>query len=304
MRKPNFILAAGYVKDVADIERFARSMALDEITAGSYTLHKRHGNLEPTFIETELGSGSYFNAVGLRNGGLQYLERHMSKMMVAAGTKLLRISIAPIEQGDLKALLEFLRGCPGIIVEINTGCPNVWSYGIQKPLICHNIDAFRRTLDEVAKHRGDLITAVKISPPPEDPPGEEIRVQNIMECHFRGMDELVVINTLPNIPAIDKNGNRLLSVPLAGLSGRAIAELAIMEVRKTRKILNGIPGASMRLSGCGGIDSVLMVERMIEAGADAVQVGSYAFVNGPDVFDELAAGFEKDSPEDITSHKE
>jgi dihydroorotate dehydrogenase len=280
------MLAAGKVKTIEDLLSFAEveDEDLDEITAGSFTHHKRSGNKEPTFEETGPGSGSYFNSVGLRNGGLKYLKANIDSMIDAAGAKRLRISVAPLEPDDLSVLIAFLSNYPVVTLEVNTSCPNVWHDGVQKPLICHTVAAFERTLRVVVKVRDDLRTAVKISALPD-----AIRQDIVEWCHFLGVDEIVLINTRPNVPAIDKDGKRLLSVPLAGLSGRAIQEEALEEVRKTREVLSSIAGASMRLVGCGGIDSPGMVRRMEEAGANAVQIGSYAFINGPKIFKELRA---------------
>lgn len=275
------MLAAGHVKTVVAVGRFAQSDAIDEITAGSFTCKKRAGNPQPTFVETEPGSGSYLNAAGLKNGGLSYLEENIKLMIRAAGAKRLRISIAPIEPGDLAMLVSFLNTYD-VTLEVNTGCPNVWHSGIQKPLICHDTRAFAHSLAEVMQVRGNLHVAVKLSPLPD-----EIRGEIIELCYIHSVDEIVTMNTRPNVPAIGANGNQLLSVPLSGLSGRAIQEEALKEVRKTRETLTIIAGTSIRLVGCGGIDSPLMVRRMYDAGADAVQIGTYAFVHGPKVFEEL-----------------
>jgi len=281
MEHPCIMVAAGNIKTNDGVESFEKSNALDEITAGSFTLRQRDGNKEPNFIEIE--QGTYINALGLPNGGLLYLKEKIKAMIKAAGAKRLRISIAPIQQNDLALMTSFLNGYQ-VTLEVNLGCPNVWYDGAQKPLICHDVRATAHALAETMRVRGNLRVAVKLSPLPD-----EIRDEIIDLCYIHGVNEIVTMNTRPNVSTLDKDGKQLLSVPLAGLSGRAIQEEALEEVRKTRQLLGGITGASIRLVGVGGIDSRDMVRRMYEAGADAVQVGTHAFIHGPKVFEELRA---------------
>ncbi|MBI4086763.1 hypothetical protein HY416_02145 [Candidatus Kaiserbacteria bacterium] len=279
MHIPCLMVAAGKVKTVEDIRYFAESDVIDEITAGSFTRHARSGNEEPTFVEIE--PGTYLNASGLPNGGFSYLERNISGMIEAAGIKRLRISIAPVEPGDLSVMTSFLRDYP-ITLEVNTSCPNVWQDDKQKPLLCHDRGAFERALAEVAAARGSLRVAVKVSPLSDD-----LREEIIRLCQTYKIDEFITMNTRPKVSTL-RDGTQLLSVPFAGMSGTAIAEEALGEVRKAQEILKKL-NISILLVGVGGINSSDMVQRMCAAGVDAVQVGSYAFVHGPEVFKRLYA---------------
>ena len=277
-------LAAGYVKDVEGVRGFADSEA-DELGIGSYTLLEREGNPEPTFEETEPGSGSFFNSVGMKNKSISYVEAHLDEMIEIAGPKQLRFSLAPLAQGDLKKMIPVFRGRK-VKIEINTDCPNIWyKAGTQKPLICHDLYGFEQTLVEVVEARGDLYIAVKLSGLPD-----YLEVPIIELCHFYGMDEVVKMNTRPNVPAVDRHGKQLLAMLLAGLSGRAIHEEAVAEVRKTRNAIDSIPSCTLRLGGCGGVSSFQDVLDFEEAGADAgVQVASYTFKNGPQAMRALRA---------------
>ena len=198
-------LAAGYVKDVEGVRGFADSEA-DELGIGSYTLLEREGNPEPTFEETEPGSGSFFNSVGMKNKSISYVEAHLDEMIEIAGPKQLRFSLAPLAQGDLKKMIPVFRGRK-VKIEINTGCPNIWyEDGTQKPLICHDLYGFEQTLVEVVEVREGLYIAVKLSGLPD-----YLEVPIIELCNFYGMDEIVTMNTRPNVPAVDKDERPLLS---------------------------------------------------------------------------------------------
>lgn len=275
----SLMLAAGYVKTVDDIRKFARA-PLEEITAGSFTLEPRDGNATPNFIECPDHPGSYLNALGLNNGGWLYLKEHLDAMIVAAGKKRLRISCAPVNPDDLTVLTALLSTRAALIrMEINVGCPNVWVRGTNKPIIGHDPEAFHRALNEVRWHRDHLYIAVKLSPFYEN---DTLRREIISICCEHDVHEIVMMNTRPHVPTYG-----MLSVATAGLSGAAIAQEACAEVRSINVIFQEKKINAIRLSGCGGVSSGSGIQAMLQAGAHAVQIGTHAFVYGPRVFEEM-----------------
>src|SRR3989344_7734373 len=180
------IVAAGEIKTVERLREYVEKSGADEWTHGSSTLLKRDGNLEPTFEETDPGSGSFFNSVGMKNKSISYVEAHLDEMIEIAGPKQLRFSLAPLAQGDLKKMIPVFRGRK-VKIEINTDCPNIWyKAGTQKPLICHDLYEFEQTLVEVVEVREGLYIAVKLSGLPD-----YLEVPIIELCNFYGMDEIV-----------------------------------------------------------------------------------------------------------------
>lgn len=284
MRSP-LMLAAGHAKTVETVAEFARSNALSEITAGSFTLEPREGNPGRTFAEHPHLPRSWLNALGMPNGGLPYLQEHISALLNAAGEKRLRVSIAPIKPGDLGQLVQFLRPHANrLTVEVNLGCPNVWDGGKNKPLICHDTVATREALREVsaACSGTGLVVAVKLSPLLPSMHEQVIRL-----CYeHTAVRELVTMNTRPGVPT-----EGVLDVPLAGLSGEAIAEEALEQTRHTAHWMGTYWSDRRRLISVGAINCSRRVEeRLAVDGVHALQVGTHAFVHDPRVFEELLLG--------------
>ncbi len=278
---PPLMLAAGHVKTPEGILEFARSDCISEITVGSFTRWPRDGNPEPTFAE--VSPGTWINARGLPNGGLQYLTNAIADMIWNAGKKRLRVSIAPIAQNDLIYLTSFLSQFPGAVtLEVNTACLNVWDEGKNKPLICNDPEAFEIALYEVMESRGSLPVAVKVGPMPS----ENLRSEIIYLCHQHEVDEYVTMNTEGYQTPKGPDGKGIISMPSGGLSGDGIADKAVEEVRLSRHRIDAIH-SKMRLVGCGGVRLAAGAKCMKAAGADAVQIGTYAFNHGARVFEDI-----------------
>lgn len=282
MNTPYIMPAAGWLRTPDDIRKLSNMDTVNEIVAGSFTRLERAGNKEPTFVEIE--PGSYVNSKGMPNGGLDYLRCNINDMTDASSNKPLRISIAPIEPGDLSDMTSFLSGTDVSTIEINVGCPNIWKDGARHEIISHDVTALRLTIDEVmdrvTRFRGKKQIAVKLSPLPDNIINEVVEI-----LHTSEVDEIVIMNTRPGY-----NTKGILSVPTGGLSGRKIQEEAIHQVEKVRIAIDKI-GSKMRLVGVGGIDSGIMLKRHLEAGADAVQIGTHAQVFGKKVFAEILAEY-------------
>lgn len=274
MHTPYLMPAAGWLRTPEDLQRIAGLDTIYATMAGSFTLPKRDGNPEPTFIEIE--PGSWVNSLGMPNGGLEYLHLHINDMVEASGDKPLHISIAPITSGDLQSMASFLSKTAISTIELNAGCPNVWGDDKRHAIISHDLKALEQAVSEVMIACGTKRVAVKLSPLPDDIANEIVRMLDDF-----GVDEVVIMNTRPDYPT-----SGILSMPSGGLSGKAIQEEAVRQVSMVRNVIDRI-GSSMRLVGVGGIDSGNMLKRHFDAGADAAQIGTHAQVYGPKVFGEI-----------------
>lgn len=88
-------------------------------------------------------------------------------------------------------------------------------------------------------------------------------------CLEEGCAGLIATNTLAQF---DEQGN-----PIGGLSGRPLKEISHLRVAEIRKRMGDGPA----LIGCGGIDDVQSAKRMIEAGADLIQIYTALVYEGP-----------------------
>ena len=281
MNIPYIMPAAGWLRTPEDIRDLADLDTVSEIVAGSFTRLARAGNKEPTFVEIE--PGSYVNSKGMPNGGLDYLRSNINTMIDASGDKPLRISIAPIKLWDLSNMTAFLYGTDISTIELNVGCPNIWKDGKRHSLISHDPSALRRAMYEVIGTITSTLRkqiAVKLSPLPDNLIDEIVGI-----LHTLGIDEIVTMNTRPDYDTKD-----ILSMPTGGLSGKKIQMEAVRQVEKIRTAMDKI-GSKMRLVGVGGIDSGIMLKRHIEAGVDAIQIGTHTQVFGKKVFAEILSEY-------------
>src|SRR6185312_2226029 len=164
--------SAGMIKTLEQVAEASKSAATD-ITVGSITIVELEGNKSdssyshpPYYYHAKQGWS--VNSLGLPNMGLEKLSAvlpEMARVAHAAGKKL-RISVAgnKPEEYALLAAECFILGADE--VELNLGCPNVWSAsGAQKiiasysPRLVQNI--LYRTRDAIPRGR---TVDIKLSP--------------------------------------------------------------------------------------------------------------------------------------------
>jgi len=224
---------------------------------------------------TEVPSG-LLASIGLQNVGIErfveeklpYFDRIETPLIVSIGGETIE------EYIELAKTLNRQRRVDGI--ELNISCPNVKKGGIQ-----FGVDP-EVTKDLVGGVRDvtDKTVIVKLSPMVSD---IRIFAETCQKC---GADALSLINALVGM-AIDirtrrsKLGRNLTG----GLVGPAIKPLALYLVRKAYKAVD-IP-----VIGIGGISSPEDALEFIIAGASAVQIGTYQFVD-PEITLKVIAGIE------------
>ena len=133
-------------------------------------------------------------------------------------------------------------------------------------------------MTEKVKKISTLPLYVKLSPNVTD-------IVKIAEAVVQaGADGLSLINTLIGMRLDYKTGKPILSNVIGGLSGPAIMPVAIRMVYQVACAVN-VP-----IIGMGGIKEARDVIEFISAGASAVAVGSYNFINPyvmPDIIQTL-----------------
>src|SRR3982750_3606494 len=116
--------AAGTVKHIEQAQHLARS-PVDEIVIGSYTWESRGGNPGTVYHSEQ---DVVLNSLGMPNPGVLYLSKFGNDFSVL--NKPIVVSIAGFNVKEYIALA--VASVPwASAVEVNLGCPNVWTDGEQ-----------------------------------------------------------------------------------------------------------------------------------------------------------------------------
>jgi dihydroorotate dehydrogenase (NAD+) catalytic subunit len=247
----------GYGTEYADVVDLDR---LGAIIVKGTTLHPRQGNPYPRMAETPAGM---LNAVGLQNGGVDHFISH-----IYPGIKDLKCKIIVNVSGS--QIDDYVETCRRLAplehvagIEVNISCPNVkqggMAFGTRPECAAEVTKAVRKA------YPGPL--TIKLSP----------NVTDIAEIaravEGEGADAVSLINTLLGM-AVDVERRRpVLSTVTGGLSGPCVKPVA---VRMVWQVANAV---KIPVIGLGGIACGRDAMEFILAGASAIQVGTYNFVN-------------------------
>ena len=231
------------------------------------TLHPRQGNPYPRMAETTAGM---LNCVGLQNRGVDYLVEHILPQLSHYDTEIF-VNVSGSTIDDYVACAERLNDHPKVrAIELNISCPNVKEGGMSFGVNCESayevVSAVRKA------YKGHLM--VKLSPNVTD-------ITAIARAaEEAGADSLSLINTLLGMAIDVKTRKPKLSTITGGLSGPAVKPIAV------RMVWQVAQSVSIPVIGLGGISCVEDVVEFLLAGATAVQVGTYNFVE-PDIASKL-----------------
>jgi len=247
----------GYGVEYSDFFDLAR---LGGIVVKGTTSLERQGNNYQRMAETPAGM---LNSVGLQNRGVEYFISNIYPQICDIDTEMIvNVSGSSIEQyvncAERIADLERIHA-----IELNISCPNVrqggMAFGVCADSAAEVVSAVRKVYNKT------LI--VKLSPNVTD-------ISEIARAvEGAGADAVSLINTLLGM-AIDAEKRRpVLSTVTGGLSGPCIKPVALRMVWQTAGVV------SIPVIGLGGIRSSQDAIEFILAGATAVQIGTYNFVD-------------------------
>ncbi|GBU08509.1 dihydroorotate dehydrogenase B (NAD(+)), catalytic subunit [Bacteroidales bacterium] len=224
------------------------------------TIRHREGNFYPRMAETPQGM---LNAVGLQNKGVDYFISDIYPKIKDFSTHMIvNVSGSTIE--DYIACSEKINELENIpAIELNISCPNVKQGGMAFGTDCHSAAQVISAVRKV--YHKELI--VKLSPNVSD-------ISAIAKtAESEGADAVSLINTLVGM-AIDIEKKRpVLSTITGGLSGPCIKPVALRMVYQTARAIK-IP-----VIGMGGISCWQDAIEFILAGATAIQIGTYNFID-------------------------
>lgn len=236
------------------------------------TLHPRQGNPYPRMAETPSGM---LNAVGLQNKGVDYFCEHIYPTISGYDTAMI-VNVSGSQVEDYIETAEKINALERIpAIELNISCPNVKEGGMAFGVTCAGAASVVRAVRAVY----DKTLIVKLSPNVTD----ITEIARAVEAE--GADSISMINTLLGM-AIDVEKRRpVLSTITGGLSGPAVKPIALRMVWQTAQAVK-VP-----IIGMGGIASATDAIEFLLAGASAVEVGTYNFVD-PSVTTQIVDGIE------------
>jgi dihydroorotate dehydrogenase (NAD+) catalytic subunit len=247
----------GYGKEYADFIDLSR---LGGIVVKGTTLNARQGNAYPRMAETPSGM---LNAVGLQNKGVDYFVSDIYPEIKYMDTNIIvNVSGSTIEDyAECAARLAGLEKIPAI--ELNISCPNVKEGGMAFGTSAYSAAVVIKAVRKV--YPKTLI--VKLSPNVTD----ITEIARAVEAE--GADSLSLINTLLGMAIDVEKRKPVLSTVTGGLSGPCIKPVALRMVWQVCKAVE-IP-----IIGMGGISCWQDAMEFILAGASAIQIGTYNFID-------------------------
>ncbi len=247
------------------IRLFDTEMDTDIITTKSFQIKPNPGNREPVICEDEIGV--WGNSVGLRNPGMDEALPQIAKLREEGLRKWLNISLSADNEDDFITLVKAF-GPYADSVELNFSCPHAKKgYGASIGSDISVASSYVKKIDNAVRDR-EFLLFVKLTP----------NVDNIDEIakavQDAGADGIVAINTVGPVPHTEPlSGLPILNNPIGGKGGKSgdeVFSVALDAVKRIRKAV----GEDLPLIGVGGVSDGERAASLIEAGADAVGIGS------------------------------
>lgn len=282
-------LAAGFDKDGLAIRGLC-SLGFGFLELGGVTPRPQSGNRAPRIFRLKKDS-ALINRMGLNNDGVdalaEKLVRTANSAPIPIGVNIGRNWDTPNSQAaedylycfhQVKFLVDF------VTVNISSpNTPNLRELQDQRhvmPLL-HEIIVAR---DALARTNNTYVSVfVKISP---DMSVDETKGL-CLAVKSSGCDGIVATNTTIERSLLTdrKRGE------IGGLSGKPLFELALERVRLVRKVV----GSNFTVIGCGGVRDAKSACRIVDAGADLVQLYTAMIYRGPGCIPAIATALEENS---------
>lgn len=269
----------GFGREYAD---FLDVNEIGAIVTKGVTPLPRSGNPGVRIAETPSGM---LNCIGLENPGVEvFINEILPEIKKYDTAVIVNISAGTVEEYAKMAYLLDIDGVDAL--EVNISCPNVKEGGI---VFGTDPKAAAAVTHAVKTHTSKTVI-VKLSPNVTD------IVTMAKAVEEAGADAISMINTLTGM-VIDVNTRKpLLGNITGGLSGPAVKPIAVRMVWQVAKAVN-IP-----IIGMGGITCAEDAIEFMLAGASAVAVGAYNFVEPAalrTIADGIAEYMQKHGIEDV-----
>ena len=270
--KNPIIMASGTYGYGEEFKNFYDPKILGGISSKGITRHPKKGNEGIRIWETPSG---ILNSIGLENPGVEEFVKEKIYSMQELGTEIF-VNLGGNTIEEYVESTKILNDYEFAAIELNISCPNVkeggMAFGMDK-------DSAARVVREVMKVTNKKVF-VKLSPNA----GDIVGIARAVEAE--GATGLSLINTILGM-AIDFDREEIVfNNTYAGLSGPAVKPIALRILHQVARAVD-IP-----IIGMGGITSYKDVLEFLMAGATAVEVGTYNFMN-PKAGAEIISDLEK-----------
>jgi dihydroorotate dehydrogenase (NAD+) catalytic subunit len=245
----------------------ARLSKLGAFTTKTITRAARPGNPQP-WAEV-IAPGTLANAAGLPNPGIGAAMVDWAHLPTLLGIPVIAsIGGIPEDLPDLAVAVQSAGWASAI--ELNLSCPNVTG-----GLVAADRVAVEAVLTRV-RARVSLPLLAKLTPACGDIGGVARAAVSA------GADALTCANTIP-VRAVGPAGAPLLGAGAhGGMSGAGLHPIAL------RLVAEAAAAVDVPIIGLGGVDGIAAADRMLDAGASIIGVGTGA-VFDPTLIDTLAA---------------
>lgn len=270
--KNPIIMASGTYGYGEEFKNFYDPKILGGISSKGITRHPKKGNEGIRIWETPSG---ILNSIGLENPGVEEFVKEKIFSMQDLGTEIF-VNLGGNTIEEYVESTKILNDYDFAAIELNISCPNVkeggMAFGMDK-------DSAAKVVREVMKVTNKKVF-VKLSPNA----GDIVGIAKAVEAE--GATGLSLINTILGM-AIDLNREEIVfNNTYAGLSGPAVKPIALRILHQVARAVD-IP-----IIGMGGITSYKDVLEFLMAGATAVEIGTYNFMN-PKAGAEIISDLEK-----------
>ncbi|MFZ0357682.1 MAG: dihydroorotate dehydrogenase, partial [Nitrososphaeraceae archaeon] len=264
LRNPT-MLASGILGISQSIFERLYNENIGAIVTKSISVNPMKGYPNPTVVP--IGGGSYLNAVGLSNPGVDAFSKELSKNKKIP----IMISLVGSSEKEFSRMVKVFDSLSILGYEINLSCPHVSKMGME---VGDDPEAVNKIVKTVRMNTTKPIS-VKVGV------GSIDVVELARVAIDAGANIITSINTLRAMTIDIETMMPILSNRVGGLSGTAIKPIGVRCVYEISKNIKA------PVIGCGGVSSWQDVIEYMMAGASAVQIGSVLSSNGPKIFNRI-----------------
>ncbi|MGC1263209.1 MAG: dihydroorotate dehydrogenase [Nitrososphaeraceae archaeon] len=264
LRNPT-MLASGILGISQSIFERLYNENIGAVVTKSISVNPMKGYPNPTVVP--IGGGSYLNAVGLSNPGVDAFSKELSKNKKIP----IMISLVGSSEKEFSRMVKVFDSLSILGYEINLSCPHVSKMGME---VGDDPEAVNKIVKTVRMNTTKPIS-VKVGV------GSIDVVELARVAIDAGANIITSINTLRAMTIDIETMMPILSNRVGGLSGTAIKPIGVRCVYEISKNIKA------PVIGCGGVSSWQDVIEYMMAGASAVQIGSVLSSNGPKIFNRI-----------------
>jgi dihydroorotate dehydrogenase len=279
VRFPNRVgLAAGMDKDGRALHAWP-ALGFGFVEIGTVTRLAQPGNPRPRLFHLP-DSDAVLNRMGFNNAGAAALAARLARSGtpdVPLGISIGKSKAAPLEDAvsDYRSSLRTLYPYAGYFA-INVSSPN--TAGLRalqdRGALTELLADLRATSRSLAAEAGREPTPLLVKVAPDL--SEEALGELLQVCTDQGVAGIIATNTTLGREGLAPNDAHL-GKEVGGLSGRPLAARA----REVVRFVHEQTGGSLPIIGVGGILGPHEAERMLDAGADLVQLYTGFALHGP-----------------------